>query len=60
MEAAELAQKQEAIRLWAEAEERRRQEFERERDARAGVTQAGAWTSGCARLSATCPNSPPS
>lgn len=41
MEAAERARKEEAIRLWAEEEERRRQEFERERDARAGVTQAG-------------------
>ena len=42
MEAAELARKEEAIRLWAEEEERRRQEFERERDAKAGVTQLGA------------------
>jgi len=41
MEAAELARKREAIRVWAEQEERRRQEFERERDAKAGVTQAG-------------------
>jgi len=41
MEAAELARKEEAIRLWAEEEERRRQEFERERDAKAGVTQLG-------------------
>jgi hypothetical protein len=41
MEAAELARKQEAIRAWAEQEERRRQEFERERDAKAGMTQAG-------------------
>jgi hypothetical protein len=41
MEAAELARKEEAIRLWAEEEERRRQEFERERDAKAGITQAG-------------------
>ena len=41
MEAAERARKEEAIRLWAEEEERRRQEFERERDAKAGVTQAG-------------------
>lgn len=41
MEAAERARKEEAIRAWAEEEERRRQEFERERDAKAGVTQVG-------------------
>jgi hypothetical protein len=41
MEAAELARKEEAIRLWAEEEVRRRQEFERERDAKAGATLGG-------------------
>jgi hypothetical protein len=39
MEAAERARKEEAIRVWAEEEERRRQEFERERDAKSGITQ---------------------
>ena len=40
-EAAELQRKQEAIRLWAESEEKRRQEFEREREAKSGATQTG-------------------
>jgi serine/threonine-protein kinase len=40
-EAAERERKEEEIRRWAEAEERRRQAFEQERDAKAGVTQAG-------------------
>ena len=40
-EAAELQRKQEAIRLWAESEEKRRQEFEREREAKSGTTQMG-------------------
>jgi RIO-like serine/threonine protein kinase len=41
-EAAERERKEEEIRRWAEAEEKRRQAFERERDAKAGsVTQLG-------------------
>jgi len=40
-EAAERARKEEEIRRWAEAEEKRRQEFERERDAKSGTTQLG-------------------
>jgi serine/threonine protein kinase len=40
-EAAERERKEEEIRRWAEAEEKRRQAFEKERDAKAGVTQAG-------------------
>jgi serine/threonine protein kinase len=40
-EAAERQRKEDEIRRWAEAEEKRRQEFERERDTKAGVTQAG-------------------
>ena len=40
-EAEERLRKEEAIRRWAKAEERRRQEFDRERDAKAGVTQTG-------------------
>lgn len=41
LEAEELMRKQEAIRLWAEAEEKKRQAFERERDVKAGGTQSG-------------------
>ena len=40
-EAAERQRKDEEIQRWAEAEEKRRQAFDRERDAKAGVTQAG-------------------
>ena len=40
-EAAERLRKDEEIRRWAEAEERRRQAFDRERETKAGVTQAG-------------------
>jgi len=41
MEAAERARKEAEINRWAQDEEQRRQEFERERDARSGATQAG-------------------
>ena len=40
-EAAERQRKDEEIQRWAAAEEKRRQEFERERDSKAGVTQVG-------------------
>ena len=40
-EATELQRKQDEIRRWADAEEKRRQAFERERDAKAGATQTG-------------------
>jgi hypothetical protein len=40
-EAEERARKEEEIRRWAAAEEQRREAFERERDAKAGMTQAG-------------------
>ncbi len=40
-EAAERQRKEDEIRRWAEAEAQRRQAFERERDAKSGVTQAG-------------------
>ena len=40
-EAAERQRKEDEIRRWAEAEEQRRQAFEREREAKAGVTQVG-------------------
>ena len=40
-EAAERQRKEDEIRRWAEAEEKRRQAFERERDAKAGATQLG-------------------
>jgi hypothetical protein len=40
-EAAERERKEEEIRRWAESEEKRRQEFERERDIKTGVTQVG-------------------
>jgi len=40
-EEAERLRKEEAIRRWAQAEEQRRQAFEREREAKAGGTQAG-------------------
>ncbi len=40
-EAAERQRKEDEIRRWAEAEEKRRQAFERERDAKAGATQVG-------------------
>jgi hypothetical protein len=40
-EAAERARKEEEIQRWAAAEEKRRQDFERERDAKAGTTQLG-------------------
>jgi len=42
MEAVERMRKDDEVRRWAEEQERRRQEFDRERDAKAGVTQAGA------------------
>ncbi len=41
IEAAERIRKEEEIRRWAEDQQRMREEFERERDAKAGVTQAG-------------------
>jgi hypothetical protein len=41
IEAAERARKEAEIRRWAEEQERMREEFERQRDAKAGVTQAG-------------------
>lgn len=40
-EAAERQRKEAELRRWAEAEEKRRQAFERERDSKAGATQAG-------------------
>jgi hypothetical protein len=40
-EAAERLRKEEEIQRWAAAEEKRRQEFERERDAKSGTTQLG-------------------
>jgi len=40
-EAAERQRKEDEIRRWAEAEEKRRQAFDRERDTKAGVTQTG-------------------
>ena len=40
-EAAERQRKEDEIRRWAEAEEKRRQQFEREREAKVGSTQAG-------------------
>jgi hypothetical protein len=40
-EAAELQRKQDEIQRWAQAEEKRRQEFERERESKAGTAQAG-------------------
>ena len=40
-EEAERLRKEGEIQRWAEAEEKRRQAFERERDAKAGVTQLG-------------------
>jgi hypothetical protein len=40
-EAAERQRKEEELRRWAEAEEKQRQAFERDRDLKAGVTQAG-------------------
>jgi hypothetical protein len=40
-EAAERQRKEDEIRRWAEAEEKRRQAFEREREAKTGITQAG-------------------
>ena len=40
-EAAERQRKDDEIRRWAEAEETRRQAFEHEREAKAGVTQVG-------------------
>ncbi|MEK6245238.1 MAG: protein kinase [Pseudomonadota bacterium] len=40
-EAAERQRKEDEIRRWAEAEEKRRQAFDRERDAKAGATQIG-------------------
>ena len=40
-EEAERQRKEEAIQRWAEAEERRRREFDREREAKTGITQAG-------------------
>ena len=39
IEATERKRKEDELRLWAEAEEKRRQAFERERDAKAGATQ---------------------
>ena len=41
-EAAERQRKEDEIQRWAEAEEKRRQAFERERDAKAGTTQLGS------------------
>ncbi len=40
-EAAERQRKEDEIRRWAEAEEKRRQEFDREREAKVGSTQTG-------------------
>jgi hypothetical protein len=40
-EAEERLRKEEEIRRWAEAEAKRREAFDRERDAKSGVTQAG-------------------
>ncbi len=40
-EAAERQRKDEEIQRWAEAEEKRRQAFDRERESKAGITQAG-------------------
>jgi len=40
-EASERQRKEDEIRRWAEAEEKRRQAFERERESKAGVSQAG-------------------
>lgn len=39
IEAVDRKRKEDELRLWAEAEEKRRQTFERERDAKAGATQ---------------------
>jgi hypothetical protein len=40
-EAAERTRKEEEIRRWAEAEEKRREAFDREREAKSGTTQLG-------------------
>jgi serine/threonine protein kinase len=40
-EAAERQRKDEEIQRWADAEEKRRQAFDRERESKAGITQAG-------------------
>jgi Protein kinase domain len=40
-EAAERLRKEEEIQRWAAAEEKRRQEFDREREAKTGITQVG-------------------
>lgn len=49
-EAAERERKEEEIRRWAEAEEKRRQAFEKEREAKSGVTQAGTRRSAALEL----------
>jgi hypothetical protein len=41
-EAAERLRKEEEIQRWAAAEEKRREEFDREREAKSGVTQLGS------------------